>query len=71
MRVPRIQITDGERLDRIALKLRFAGSWNLLKKLRPGGEYAERRRLSRMLTSPSRKLTNKMMSSRSNPGVAS
>ncbi len=53
-RVPRIQIAPNEEIGRIRTKLRFPGAWNLLKKLRPHGEYAERRALSRILSMSSR-----------------
>lgn len=49
-RVPRIQISPNEPIARIRTKLRFAGGWNVVKKLRPRGEYAERRRLKRLLS---------------------
>lgn len=48
-RVPRIQISPNEDIGRIRTKLRFAGAWNVLKKLRPHGEYAERQRLNQIL----------------------
>lgn len=54
-RVPRIQISPNESLGRIRTKLRFAGTWNLLKKVRPRGEYAERQRLTRILRRSSRR----------------
>lgn len=54
-RVPRIQISPNERIGRIRTKLRFAGAWNVVKKLRPRGEYAERQRLNRLLSIWSRR----------------
>lgn len=54
LRAPRIQITTNESIDRIRLKLRLAGLWNLAKKLRPHGEYSERLRLSRVLCTSAR-----------------
>lgn len=49
-RVPRIQISPNETIRRIRTKLRFASAWNVAKKLRPRGEYAERQRLNRILS---------------------
>lgn len=49
-RIPRIQISPSEEIRRIDLKLRAAGAWNVLKMVRPRGEYVQRRRLRRIVT---------------------
>lgn len=54
-RVPRIQISPNEPIGRIRTKLQFASAWNVAKKLRPRGEYAERQRLNRLLSKSSRR----------------
>ncbi len=49
MRIPRVQISDRESVRSIKAKLLFGSNWNTMKRLKPTGEYAERRRLVRML----------------------
>ena len=48
-RVPRIQISSNESLGRIRAKLKWPGAWNMLKRMRSHGEYAERNRLNRLI----------------------
>lgn len=46
--LPRIAISDYENLNLIKIKMNLGGTWDTLKKLNPGGEYTERRKLLMM-----------------------
>ena len=52
-RVPRIQISSNESVGRIRAKLRWPDTWNMLKRIRPHGEYAERHRLELIVSARS------------------
>jgi peptidoglycan/xylan/chitin deacetylase (PgdA/CDA1 family) len=45
MRIPRIQISSDESMSSVKAKLFLGSKWNTLKKLKPSGEYAERKQL--------------------------
>jgi len=49
MRIPRIQVGDRESLISVKAKLALGSGWNTLKRFKTTGEYAERKRLSRLL----------------------
>lgn len=51
MRIPRIQVGDKESLISVKAKLALGSGWNTLKRFKTTGEYAERKRLSRLLPS--------------------
>ena len=50
LRIPRLAVSDKESLMVLKAKMTLGSTWNVLKKVKPSGEYAERQRLSRALS---------------------
>ena len=49
MRIPRIQVGDKESLISVKAKLALGSGWNTFRRFKTTGEYAERKRLSRLV----------------------
>ena len=49
MRVSRLGVSDGESVDRVRTKVFLGSSWNMFRRLKPGGEYRERKELNRIM----------------------